>query len=165
MAQQEFVSLLKTHQNIVHKVCNLYMDQHKDREDLFQEITLQAWKAYPSFRGDAKFSTWLYRVALNTAITFYRKEKRSPSIFITDELPEIVSQDEPDPIEAQLKAMYTAISDLSKIDKAIVMLYLEDYAYQEIGEMMGITANNVAVKMNRIKAKLKEQSQKYMDQA
>jgi RNA polymerase sigma-70 factor (ECF subfamily) len=75
MAQQEFVSLLKTHQNVVHKVCNLYMDQYKDREDLFQEITLQAWKAYPSFRGDAKFSTWLYRIALNTAITFYRKEK------------------------------------------------------------------------------------------
>jgi RNA polymerase sigma-70 factor (ECF subfamily) len=76
----------------------------------------------------------------------------------------MISQDGPEPIEAQLKAMYTAIGDLSKIDKAIVMLYLEDYAYQEIGEMMGITANNVAVKMNRIKSKLKEQSQKYMDQ-
>ena len=127
MAQQEFVSLLKTHQNIVHKVCNLYMDQYKDKEDLFQEITLQAWKAYQSFRGDAKFSTWLYRIALNTAITFYRKEKRSPSIYTTDELPETISQDGPEPIEAQLKAMYIAIGDLSKIDKAIVMLYLEDY--------------------------------------
>ena len=80
-SQDHFVSLLKTHQNIVHKVCNLYMDRHSEREDLFQEITLQAWKAFPSFRGDAKFSTWLYRVALNTAITFYRKEKRSPQIF------------------------------------------------------------------------------------
>ncbi|MBY0479839.1 MAG: RNA polymerase sigma factor [Chitinophagaceae bacterium] len=162
-AQKEFVTLLRTHQNIVHKVCNLYMDQYKDREDLFQEITLQAWKAYQSFRGDSKFSTWLYRVALNTAITFFRKEKRSPTIYTTGELPEAVADETINPIEAQLKAMYTAIGDLSKIDKAIVMLYLEDYAYQEIGEMMGITANNVAVKMNRIKTKLKEQTQKYMD--
>lgn len=165
MAQQEFVSLLKTHQNIIHKVCNLYMEQYKDREDLFQEITLQAWKAFHSFRGDAKFSTWLYRVALNTAITFYRKEKRSPSILTTDMLPEIANDVETHQQEEQLKAMYAAIGELSKIDKAIVMLYLEDYAYQEIGEMMGITANNVAVKMNRIKTKLKEQSQKYMEQA
>ena len=72
--EKEFISLLNEHQRIIHKVCNLYMDAHADREDLFQEITLQAWKAYGNFRGDAKFSTWLYRVALNTAITFFRKE-------------------------------------------------------------------------------------------
>ncbi len=164
-SQNEFVSLLKTHQNIVHKVCNLYMDRHSEREDLFQEITLQAWKAFKGFRGDAKFSTWLYRVALNTAITFYRKEKRSPNIYSTDLVPDTGFIEEINPIEAQLKAMYTAIGELSKIDKAIVMLYLEDYAYQEIGEMIGITANNVAVKMNRIKSKLKEQSKKHMEQS
>ena len=75
-SEKEFITLLNQHQKIVYKVCNLYMDGHADREDLFQEITLQAWKAYENFRGDAKFSTWLYRVALNTAITFFRKEKR-----------------------------------------------------------------------------------------
>lgn len=164
-SQDHFVSLLKTHQNIVHKVCNLYMDRHSEREDLFQEITLQAWKAFSSFRGDAKFSTWLYRVALNTAITFYRKEKRSPQIYTSDLLPESVSEDGLDPIEIQLKAMYAAIGELSKIDKAIVMLYLEDYPYQDIGEMMGITANNVAVKMNRIKTKLKEEAKKQLEQS
>jgi RNA polymerase sigma factor (sigma-70 family) len=164
-SQIEFVSLLKTHQNIVHKVCNLYMDKNSEREDLFQEITLQAWKAYQGFRGDAKFSTWLYRVALNTAITYYRKEKRSPNIYSTDILPDTCNDDEINPVEAQLKAMYTAIGELSKIEKAIVMLYLEDYAYQEIGEMMGITANHVAVKMNRIKTKLKEQSKKHLEQS
>jgi RNA polymerase sigma-70 factor (ECF subfamily) len=104
-------------------------------------------------------------VALNTAITFYRKDKRSPSIYTTDTIPETGTADEINPIEAQLKAMYLAIGELSKIDKAIVMLYLEDYAYQEIGEMMGITANNVAVKMNRIKTKLKDQSKKHMEQS
>jgi RNA polymerase sigma-70 factor (ECF subfamily) len=98
-------------------------------------------------------------VALNTAITFFRKEKRKPSIFLTDIVPE-KEEDNYDPIEEQVKAMYAAIGNLSKIDKAIVMLYLEDYSYIEIGDMMGITANNVAVKMNRIKTKLKEETQR-----
>jgi RNA polymerase sigma factor (sigma-70 family) len=160
-SEKEFIALLNQHQKIVHKVCNLYMDRHSDREDLFQEITLQAWKAYGSFRGEAKFSTWLYRVALNTAITFFRKEKKQPAIYSADVLPDSREEDR-DPIEDQVKAMYAAIGELSKIDKAIVMLYLEDYSYNEIGEMMGITANNVAVKMNRIKTKLREETQKQM---
>lgn len=158
-SEKEFISLLNQHQKIVYKVCNLYMDMHSDREDLFQEITLQAWKAYGNFRGDAKFSTWLYRVSLNTAITFFRKEKKKPIIYSTDMVPDI-NEDSYDPIEEQVKAMYAAIGELSKIDKAIVMLYLEEYSYIEIGEMMGITANNVAVKMSRIKTKLKEETQK-----
>ena len=159
--EKTFITLLNQHQKIIYKVCNLYMDRHSDREDLFQEITLQAWKAYKSFRGDAKFSTWLYRVALNTAITFFRKEKRRPLIYSTDTVPE--REDEvTDPLAEQVKAMYAAIGDLSKIDKAIVMLYLEDYNYNEIGEMMGITANNVAVKMSRIKARLKEETKNKM---
>lgn len=164
-AEKEFIALLNEHQRIIHKVCNLYMDAHADREDLFQEITLQAWKAYSGFRGDAKFSTWLYRVALNTAITFFRKEKRQPDIYSTEVIPDFKANDAHDPIEEQVKAMYAAIGDLSKIDKAIVMLYLEDYSYNDIGDMMGITANNVAVKMNRIKTKLKESTQKYMTNA
>jgi RNA polymerase sigma-70 factor (ECF subfamily) len=160
-SEKEFITLLNQHQKIIHKVCNLYMDRYSDREDLFQEITLQAWKAYGSFRGDARFSTWLYRVALNTAITFFRKEKRRPGLQLTDSLPE-QADDTHDPVEEQLKAMYAAIGELSRIDKALIMLYLEDYSYNEIGEMMGITANNVAVKMNRIKAKLKEKTQQQM---
>lgn len=164
-AEKEFIALLNEHQRIIHKVCNLYMDAHADREDLFQEITLQAWKAYAGFRGDAKFSTWLYRVALNTAITFFRKEKRKPDIYSTESVPDLGVHETHDPIEEQVKAMYAAIGDLSKIDKAIVMLYLEDYNYNDIGDMMGITANNVAVKMNRIKTRLKESTQKYMTPA
>ncbi|MBL0884491.1 MAG: RNA polymerase sigma factor, partial [Chitinophagaceae bacterium] len=130
--EKEFVLLLNEHQRIIHKVCNLYMDAHADREDLFQEITLQAWKAYGNFRGDAKFSTWLYRVALNTAITFFRKEKRQPNIFSTETVPDFNINDTDDPIEEQVKAMYAAIGELSKIDKAIVMLYLDDYSYNDI---------------------------------
>ena len=82
--EKEFIALLNQNQKIIYKVCNLYMQSHADREDLFQEITLQAWKAFGNFRGEAKFSTWLYRVALNTAITFYRKEKRNIHFFFHD---------------------------------------------------------------------------------
>ena len=157
--EQEFIQLLNKHQNIIHKVCSVYMNDYADKEDLFQEVTLQAWKAYASFRGDAKFSTWLYRVALNTAITFYRKEKKQIPTFTAETLPEI--SESHNPIEDQVKAMYKASGELSKIDKALIMLYLEDYSYIEIGEMLGITANNVAVKMNRLKTRLKEQTQKH----
>ena len=134
------------------------MDQQSDKEDMFQEVTLQAWKSFTTFRGDAQFSTWLYRVALNTAITFYRKEKRQPLIVSSEIFPE--TTEENDLSEDKLQIMYRAISELSKIDKALVMLYLDDYNYHDIGEMLGITANNVAVKLNRIKIKLKESSQK-----
>ncbi|QEC66097.1 RNA polymerase sigma factor [Panacibacter ginsenosidivorans] len=158
-ATNDFLSLINQHQNIIHKVCNLYMHDATDKEDLFQEITLQAWNAYKSFRGDAKFSTWLYRVALNTAISFYRKEKRKPVFESANEFPD--QPEETSEIEEQMQAMYSAIGSLSKIDKALVMLYLEDYSYDEISNVLGITANNVAVKMNRIKTKLKEESKKH----
>jgi len=158
-ADDTFITLLNKHQNIIHKICHLYMDAVADKEDLFQEITLQAWKAFPSFRGDAQFSTWLYRVALNTAITFSRKERKQPAVLQTDVFAD--KSDDYNPVEEQVQAMYKAIGELGKIDKALVMLYLEDYNYTEIGDMLGITPNNVAVKMNRLKAKLKTQTQKH----
>jgi RNA polymerase sigma-70 factor (ECF subfamily) len=162
--ERQFIALLNENQKIVHKVCNLYMDSSTEKEDLFQEITLQAWKSFPKFKGNSKFSTWLYRVALNTAITFFRKEKRQPKIFTADIIPE-QQPEHFDPVEEQVQAMYKAIGELSKIDKAIVMLYLEDYSYHDIGEILGISANNVAVKMNRIKAKLKDQTHKHLANA
>lgn len=154
--EKDFIQLLNQNQKIIHKVCNLYMNWQEDKEDLFQEITLQAWKAYSQFRGEAKFSTWLYRVALNTAITFFRKDKKNAFIDTVSEMPELTLPIDRDLIEDKTKAMYEAIAALSKIDKAIVMLYLEDYSYAEISEIIGITANNIAVKMNRIKVKLRE---------
>jgi RNA polymerase sigma factor (sigma-70 family) len=154
--EKAFIQLINQHQKIIHKVCNLYLTWQEDKEDLFQEITLQAWKAYSQFRGDAKFSTWLYRVSLNTAITFFRKDKKNAFIASVSEIPDLVHMGDKDPIEEKTKAMYAAIANLSKIDKAIVMLYLEDYSYAEISDIIGITANNIAVKMNRIKVKLRE---------
>lgn len=136
--EQDFIKLFNAHQKIVYKVCNLYMDTKTDREDLYQEIALQAYKSFGTFRGDAQFSTWLYRVALNTAITFFRKEKRKPQTTYTDVIPEL--ENEKSEIEEQVQAMYKAIGNLNNIDKALVMLYLEDYSYIEIGETLGITS-------------------------
>jgi RNA polymerase sigma factor (sigma-70 family) len=158
MQEKEFVALLNKHQNIIHKICNVYMDAQPDKEDLFQEITLQAWKAIKNFRGDAQFSTWLYRVALNTAITFFKKEKRQLAT-PAEHLPDVTEEN--NPVEEQVQAMYKAIAGLSKIDKALVMLYLDDYSYKEMSEVLGLTVSNVGVKMNRIKTWLKEETAKY----
>lgn len=136
----------------------MYVQRVEDRDDLFQEITLQAWKSYARFKGDARFSTWLYQVALNTAITHFRKQKRNP--LRQSEETVIDLQDTPtDPTEEQFQIMYKAIGELSEVDKALVLLYLDDYPYDDIAQMMGITANHVAVKMNRIKTKLQSITQ------
>jgi len=154
--EHQFVELLETHQNIVHKICRLYTHDESSHKDLFQEITVQLWKAFPKFRGDAKFSTWMYRVALNTAITLYRKRKRSITTSDIDQVNfKIASEVYDDTVEENLKLMYSAIKELNDIDKALVFLYLEDKNYKEISETLGITEVNARVKMNRVKTKLK----------
>lgn len=155
--QKQFVDLLEEHQNIVHKVCRLYTNSQDQHNDLFQEITIQLWKAFPKFRGEAKFSTWMYRVALNTAITLYRKSKRSIQTQDYDSVMfKISSEDYDDTVEQQLKLMYTKIKELNDIEKALVFLYLEDKNYREISDTLGITEVNARVKMNRVKGKLRK---------
>ncbi|MBT8257190.1 MAG: RNA polymerase sigma factor [Bacteroidia bacterium] len=154
--EHNFVELLEKHQNIVHKVCRLYTNNENAHNDLFQEISIQLWKAYPKFRGDAKFSTWMYRVSLNTAITLYRKSKRRVA---TQEFEgvqfKIKAEEYDDTEERQLKLLYSAVQELNDIDKALVFLYLEDKNYKEISETLGISEVNARVKMNRIKTKLR----------
>jgi RNA polymerase sigma factor (sigma-70 family) len=154
--KKEFVQLLEEHQNIVHKVCRLYTNNYDAHNDLFQEITIQLFKAFPKFRGDAKFSTWMYRVGLNTAITLYRKSKRRINTQEFDAVEFKISAEEyDDTTEQQLKLMYQALQQLNDIDKALVFLYLEDKNYTEISETLGITEVNARVKMNRVKTKLR----------
>ena len=154
--ENKFVTELQNNQNIVHKVCTLYTNDRDSHNDLFQEITIQLWKAYPKFRGDAKFSTWMYRVALNTAITLYRKHKRRIDTADYESIIFKIKADEYDETEeGQLKLMYKAVKQLGDIDKALVFLYLEDKNYTEISETLGITEVNARVKMNRIKTKLR----------
>jgi RNA polymerase sigma-70 factor (ECF subfamily) len=154
--EHQFVTELQNNQNIVHKVCTLYTNDRDSHNDLFQEITIQLWKAYPKFRNESKFSTWMYRVALNTAITLYRKSKRTIKTQDFDSVIFKISSEDYDPIEEQqLRLMYNAVKQLGDIDKALVFLYLENKNYSEIGETLGITEVNARVKMNRIKTKLK----------
>ncbi|CAN0586483.1 unnamed protein product, partial [Ectocarpus sp. 12 AP-2014] len=154
--EHKFVTELQDNQNIVHKVCTLYTNDRDSHNDLFQEITIQLWKAYPKFRGDAKFSTWMYRVALNTAITLYRKQKRRIDTADYESVIFKIKADEYDETEElQLKLMYKAVKQLNDVDKALVFLYLEDKNYTEISETLGISEVNARVKMNRIKTKLR----------
>ncbi|WP_108870170.1 RNA polymerase sigma factor [Aquimarina aquimarini] len=155
--EHSFVASLEQNQNIVHKVCRIYTSDSDSHNDLFQEITIQLWKAYPKFRGDAKFSTWMYRVALNTAITLYRKSKRTIKTSDLDTVNfKIKSEEYDNEVEEQLKLMYVAVKQLNDIEKALVFLYLEDKSYREISETMGISEVNARVKMNRVKTKLKK---------
>ncbi len=155
--EHKFVSDLEKHQNIIHKVCKLYTNNQDAHNDLFQEITIQLWRAYPKFRGEAKFSTWMYRVSLNTAITLYRKSKRRVQTQDFDSvLFKIEATEYDDTEEEQLRLMYKAIRKLSDIEKALIFLYLEDKNYKEIAETMGITEVNARVKMNRVKTKLQK---------
>lgn len=154
--EHKFILEFEQNQNIVHKVCRIYTSNQDAHNDLFQEIAIQLWKAYPKFRRESKFSTWMYRIGLNTAITLYRKSKRS---IVTQDFDSVLYRIEStsydDTEEEQLKLMYKAIHQLTDIDKALIFLYLEEINYKEIAETMGISEVNVRVRMNRIKTRLK----------
>lgn len=155
--EAEFVALLEEHQNIVHKICSLYTQGEAEHNDLFQEISIQLWRSYERFEGKSKFSTWMYRVGLNTAITLYRKNKKRVDTHPLNSEIKSIEFDQYDPIiDEQLQWLYQQIETFSEIDKALVLLYLEDKRYDEIAETLGITAGNARVKMNRIKERLKK---------
>lgn len=154
--EHNFVVELEKNQNIVHKVCSLYTHDRESHNDLFQEITIQLWRAYPKFRGDSKLTTWMYRVALNTAITLYRKSKRTvPTQDFDSVLFKIRAEEYDNTQNEQLQLMYNAIKQLGDIEKALIFLYLEDKDYREIAETLGISEVNARVKMNRVKTKLR----------
>lgn len=155
--EKEFLHIIQENQGIVHKVCNVYCDTDDDRSDLFQDIVAQLWKAFPKFRGESKVSTWMYRVALNTAITSFKKRKRRPDQSnLAYENFQIETEHYDAETDEDIKQMHKAIQQLSGIEKSIVLLYLEDKKYEEIAEITGITQNYVRVKMNRIRIKLKK---------
>ena len=156
-SQAEFLHLLDNHKGLIHKVCQVYCWNAKDKEDLFQEIVVQLWKAWPAFRGDSKFSTWMYRIPLNTAISGLRKHKNNLVFVEPEKIPaEIGDYSDAAEKEEQLNRMYAAIRELSELERAIVMLYLEDKSYDEMEDILGVNQNNLRVKMNRIKDKLRK---------
>lgn len=155
--EQEFIHKIEKHKGIIFKISKMYMSEKEDRDDLFQEITFQLWKAYPNFRGESEFSTWLYRIALNTAIIFLKNQKRRGFIGNEDLSNHIIAHEEYDnDKEERMTEMYKAIHLLNPIDKAFIFYYLEDFSGKQISEQMGISEGNARVKMNRAKNKLKD---------
>lgn len=155
--EKEFIQIIQKNQGIIHKVCNIYCDTDDDRRDLFQEIVAQLWKSYPTFRRESKVTTWMYRVALNTAITSFKKSKRRPDQnHLTYENFQIEDEKYDTETEENIKRLHKAIAHLTGIEKSIILLFLENKKYEEIAEITGITQNYVRVKMNRIKKKLKK---------
>jgi RNA polymerase sigma-70 factor (ECF subfamily) len=148
--QTEFIKRINEDKAIIYKVCNAYFDTKEDRQDIFQEIVYQMWKAYPNYKGLSKFSTWMYRIALNTAITFIRKKKNTSSdLEIYNESTYTHNDD-----TENIQLLYKAIKMLNKADRAIILLYLDDMTYREISATIGISEKNVSVKLVRIKRKL-----------
>lgn len=151
---KEFTELIERNQGILHKVSRMYCNETKCREDLFQDILLQLWKSYPNYDKKRKFSTWMYKVALNTAISQLRNNSKID--FINYYSIDTVDKDESLEKNEQAKVLHKAIDLLSKADKAIIILYMDDYTYEEISEIIGISVSNVGVKINRIKRKLQK---------
>lgn len=134
----------------------MYESDPDARNDLFQDIVLQLWKSFGTFRGEAKITTWMYRIALNTAISGYRKQSRSPHTEDIREAHFNISDHGPDDREEDLQKLQWAIRQLSEVERAMIMMALEEVSYEEIAETMGITQNNVRVRMNRIREKLRK---------
>jgi len=151
--EKEFLEHITKHEGIIHKTCNIYTSSYDERQDLKQEIIYQLWRSFPSFLGRSKFQTWMYRVALNTAIYYY--EKKTPA---TTDLSNIETEEDNSLIEYEerLRKLYLAIRILNQIDRAIIFLYLEKHSYEQIGEIVGISTKNVSVRIVRIKEKLRQ---------
>ena len=154
LKETEFLQVIQKHQSIIHKICFLYCKNNSDKEDMYQEIILQLWKSFSSFKGQAAFSTWMYRVALNTAITMTKKL----NLFVDTNKVSVVPYEIDNSIEfsEDVKILYKAISQLNRIEKGIILLWLEERSYEEIAATIGITVKNVSVKLVRIKSKLGE---------
>lgn len=156
--EDRFIEQVNQHIGIAHKVCNVYFSNNVDREDVMQEMLYQLWRSYPAFRGESKFSTWMCRVCLNTALTYFKKSKKSQN-----EALDLTHQNIPDPSANQPSEdtviLYALIERLSPLNKSIVLLYLEGYQYEEIASITGLSQSNVSVRLVRIKQELKKNTQ------
>ncbi len=151
ITDNRFIELIQENKGLILKICLFYTKTEADRQDLFQDIVLHAWKGYPNFRHDSKFSTWLYSVALHTAL-FLQRKKKPVSQPLMENIPD---QHLPYKDIEQADEMYAAINSLNEIEKSIILLYLDGYSYEEMEKITGISNGTLRVKMNRIKQKLK----------
>ncbi len=151
MGEEEFLNAVYKNQGLVHKICSIYRDSKEDREDLFQEIVYQLWKAYPKFMGRSKFSTWMYRIGLNTAMATFRRPKVATTE--SEKLPEPYRPEINDSPNREM--LFRAIRQLEDAEKAIVSMYLDGFDNSEMADIIGISKNHLSVRLNRIKNKLR----------
>ena len=154
--EREFIVVIENNEGILYKITKLYTNTKEDQKDLYQEIVYQLWKGFNRFRGDAKLSTWIYRIALNTALLYLKNKKRRGSNTSLDGI--VLANENYDPVlEERLKIVYAHIRELGEIDKGIVFLFLEGKKYEEISDITGMSTSNVGTRMARIKEKLNKQ--------
>ena len=155
--EKEFVNIIQQNKRMIYKVCYFYTDDNDTLNDLYQDVMLNLWRGFAKFKGNSSISTWIYRIALNTCISYYRKEKIKPGFIpITNNYN--LYDESPD--NETINQMYRMIDSLNSLDKAIILLYLEDKPYDEIAEIIGISKSNVGVRVSRIKEKLTMMSNK-----
>jgi len=141
---------------IIIKLCRAYTNSQEDFEDYFQEVCLQIWRSKENFREESEWSTWVYRISLNVCLTLLKKKKNNVQHFVSDSLPAEVTEHNSAFSDESLNQLYEAIKQLSEIDRAIIMLYLEEKSYQEIADIIGTNSNNIGVRVTRIKIRLKK---------
>ncbi len=155
ISEKDFLNKIDQHKGILLKVSRIYCDHPDDRKDLFQEIILQMWKSIAQFKGNSQFSTWMYRVAINTALIFHKKEKRRPDNISLGTEDTQATEPYDGKHEKQLKQFYLATQQLNEIEKALILMYIEGYSSEQISKVLGINPTNARVKTNRTKTKLK----------
>lgn len=155
---ERFLAVIQTHKGILYKIANAYCHDAEDRKDLVQEIIIQLWKAFDNYSDEYKYSTWIYRIALNVAISFYRKENRRKQVDspLSDGVLNMTDTGIPDETAANIGFLQQFIAELKELDKALMLLYLEEKSHKEIADIIGISISNVATKINRIKVVLKQ---------
>lgn len=152
-SEADFVQILDQHQHLLHKVCRMYARTSEEQNDLFQDMVVQLWRAWPQFRHQCKISTWMYRIALNVAISGLRR-KRLPTETLTEQAWNIPDRSEPE-LPDRLQQLYAALDRLSPVEKSFALLLLEDYNYEEIAAITGLSEAHLRVKIFRIKEKLR----------
>ncbi|MGH1385681.1 RNA polymerase sigma factor [Kordia sp.] len=157
MSQDFYISHILPHAAIIIKICRAYSNSQEDFEDYYQEVCLQIWRSRNNFSGKSEWSTWIYRVSLNVCLTLLKKNKKNTNTFVSDAIPQDILDDSQAFFkEASLNELYKAIKQLNEINRAIIVLYLEEKSYQEIASIMGMNVSTIGVRINRIKEQLKK---------
>ncbi|MDX1446584.1 RNA polymerase sigma factor [Lishizhenia sp.] len=156
MSSDFYTTHILPYASIIIKLCRAYTNSQEDFEDYYQETCLQIWRSSENFKNESEWSTWIYRISLNVCLTLLKKKKNGSQLFASDYIPPELTADSKAFANEDLNQLYDAIRQLSEIDRAVIMLYLEEKSYKEIGEILGTNSNNIGVKIKRIKERLKK---------